>query len=278
MDRKAKNILFKTYWKNGWIDESQRQTSSADFAYAKSKGLMFDPLTISHDECITAIAALLPVISMDKVVRAFLGSLSARRLDWRSGLASYFIARQLTPHKYHKAVSGHGYTNGVISHTSYTCGICRDLQYGIIGDEFYRDVDLNVLNFERIKWGGVRHGHLDYTLFDLQQLHLADIPAPAEEDIRVFKEILQVIENSQADDYPGTLEKNLSPVLKSTKEERKILIEILACIGVLKPGSYNRPGKGKNDWVFVEYWRGEDKYNQEALDAYFAPYIQAGGV
>ncbi|SEW52787.1 hypothetical protein [Chitinophaga arvensicola] len=271
MDKKAKNILFKTYWKNGWIDVPQ--VSTEDFTYARSKGLMFDPLTISHDECIAEISGLLPAISTDKIVKAFLSSLSSRRLDWRSGLASYFIAKQLTPHKFHKAVSGHSYTNGVISHTSYTCGICRDLKYGIIGDEFYQNTDLNVLNFERIKWGGVRHGQLDYTLFDLQQLQSATIPDPTPEDISIFKSILKVIAHSQPNDYPGALEKNLASVIKSTKAERKILIEILACIDILKPGSYDRPLKGKNDWLFVEYWRGEDKYNQEALDRYFAAYL-----
>lgn len=273
MDKKAKNILFKTFWKNGWIDNGLRHLNSADFEYAKAHGLMFDPLTISHDDCIAEILTLLPLISTGKIVKAFLSSLSSRRLDWRSGLASYFIASQLTPHQYDKAVSGHSYTNGVISHTSYTCGTCRDLKYGMTGDQSYKNTDLNVLNFERIKWGGVRHGQLDYTLFDLRQLHLAEIPDPTTEDIEIFKHILATIENSQPDDYPSALEKNLATVVKSTKDERKILIEILACIDILKAGSADRPRKGKNDWKFVEYWRGEDKYNQDALDKYFAAYI-----
>lgn len=273
MDKKAKRILFGTYWKNGWINDHERITNSTDLEYAKSKGLMFDPLTISHDQCLDQIFQILPEITKEKVAKAFLSSLSSRRLDWRSGLASYFIAKQLTNHKYEKAVSGNGYSNGVIISTDYTCGTCRDLKYGIIGDEFYKNIDLNVLNFERIKWGGVRHGKLVYTLFDLQQLHIADIPNPTNEDIEIFKNILTIIGNSQPNDYPSALEKNLATVIKSTKEERKILIEILACIGVLKPKSYDRPGKGKHDWVFIEHWRGEDKYNNEALEIHFGKYI-----
>ncbi|MGL4667902.1 MAG: hypothetical protein ACRCWR_08225 [Saezia sp.] len=274
MDKKAKNILFKTYWKNGWIDEHERKTSPVDFEYAQSKGLMFAPLTISHDECLKQIFEALSKITQNQVAKAFLSSLSTRRLDWRSGLASYFIAKQLTPHAFTKAVSGHSYTNGEVSHTSHTCRICRDLKYGVIGDECYPDTDLNVLNFERIKWGGVRHGDLLYTLFDLQQFSLATIPEPKDEDVRIFKDILTTIENSAPDDYPSTLEKNLSTLLKSSKNERQMLIEILACIGILKPLSYNRPTRGKNDWVFVEYWRGEDKYNHEALASCFSNYSQ----
>lgn len=133
MDKKAKNILFKTYWKNGWIDSNLQQVDPADFAYAKSMGLMFDPLTISHDECVEEILAILPAITIEKVINAFLSSLSTRQLEWRSGLASYFIAQQIPPHKYDKVVSGHSYTNGQISHTSYTCGVCPP-ERGVIGD------------------------------------------------------------------------------------------------------------------------------------------------
>ena len=275
MDKKAKNILFKTYWKNGWIDNKEIKINPMDFEYAKSKGLMFEPLTISHDQCIEKIFEILPTISMDKVATAFLSSLSNRRLDWRSSLASYFIAKQLVPHKYTKALSGQSLgKNGEVTHESHTCSVCRELKYGIIGNENYKNVDLNVLNFERIKWGGVRHGQLIYTLLDLQQFQITEIPRPSTEDIEIFKNILTVIENSQPNDYPSALEKNLATVIKSTKDERKILIEILACIDILKPITYDRPSRGKNDWTFVTYWRGEDKYNEEALNNYFGKYMK----
>ncbi|MDM1044832.1 hypothetical protein HX004_07130 [Myroides sp. 1354] len=274
MDKKAKNILFKTYWKSGWINKKDRHTPPADLAYAKEKGVMFDPRTISHDACLTLIFDILPKISTQHVAKAFLSSLSTRRLDWRSGLSSYFIAKQLTPHQYTKVESGQSLDpHGNVTHISYTCGVCRDSKYGIIGNECYDKVDLNVLNFERIKWGGVRHGDLIYTLFDLEQLQAAVIPDPTTEDIEIFNNILTVIENSLPDDYPGALEKNLATVIKSTKEERQVLIEILACIDILKPTSYDRPTRGKHDWTFVTYWRGEDKYNKEALQQYFGKYM-----
>lgn len=45
MDKKAKKILFSTYWSsNGWKMENERYTSPEDFAYAKEKGLMFEPI------------------------------------------------------------------------------------------------------------------------------------------------------------------------------------------------------------------------------------------
>ncbi len=154
----------------------------------------------------------------------------------------------------------------------YTCRICSKLNYEIIGHENYKNEDLNVLNFERIKWGGLRHSHLIYILFDLQQFQREEIPNPSKEDIEIFRNILAIIENSQPNDYPSALVKNLT-IIKSTKDERKVLIEILACIGILEPSTYTKSRRGKNDWIFVEYWRGEDKYNKEAINNYFGKYM-----
>lgn len=274
MDKKAKQILFKTYWSSqGWIDRKDRFTDPNDFEYAKSKGLMFDSITMSHDECIDNIVTLVKQISKKKVCKAFLSSLSSRRLDWRSSISSYYLGGKMKLHKYTPKVSGHSYEDGKIVHTAYTCGICREVQYGVIGNKNYIDADLNVLNFERIKWGGVRHGDLLYTYLDLRCFSEEDIPEPTTEDKKIFKDILEVISTSQPQDAPGVLEKRLKDVIKGNKAERQILIEILACIGLLEAKSYDRPIRGKNDWVYVTYWRGEDKYNKDVLDEYFSMYL-----
>ncbi|MBW0281463.1 hypothetical protein [Shewanella xiamenensis] len=273
MDKKAKRILFSTYWKNGWIDAKNRSLPESDFNYAKSKGLMFDPLTISHDECILAITALVKGISQTQVTKGFLSSLTSRRLDWRSSLASYAIAQKIPSHQYAPIISGTSYTDGKPTAHSYTCGICRDSQYGIRGSESYNEMDINVFNFERIKWGGVRHGDILYTYFDLNQFIKADIPEPTSEDIVCFREILTIIETSEPNDYPSALEKRLASVIKSSKAERQILIEILASLGILKSNTVDRQRQGKNDWVFAEYWRGEDKYCQQTVEHLFGKYL-----
>ncbi len=273
MDKKAKKILFSTYWNNGWIDSKNRSVSVEDFNYAKSRGLMFDPVSINHDDCIQSIASLVAAISKEEIAGSFLSSLTSRRLDWRSPLSSYVIAKNIPGHKYTPEISGTSYSDGEPVSHSYTCEICRDCQYGVIGDKDYSDVDLNVLNFERIKWGGVRHGEIIYILFDLEQFKKDEIPDPVVEDISCFKEILGTIENSEPGEYPGSLEKRLGSVVKSSKSERQVLIEVLAGIGVLKPGSFDRPTRGKHDWVFAEYWRGEDKYCVETVEEYFGKFL-----
>lgn len=274
MDKKAKSILFKTYWSSkGWKDEYT--TAPDDFLYAKEKGLMFDPLTISHDDCVNQIIEIVNSISSEQVVKAFLSSLSTRRLDWRSGIASYYIAKLMIPHKYTPVESGYSYENGKVSAVSYTCEICKNLKYGVIGNETYIENDLNVLNFERIKWGGVRHGDLLYTLFDLRQFKKEQIPEPMETDITIFKNILSAIGSCETGDFPSVLRDKLKdiPELKSNKNERSVILEILACIGVLNPMSYDRATSGKHDWTFVEYWRGEDGYDTEIVEKYFGRYL-----
>lgn len=274
MDKKAKTILMKTYWSgSGWKDEYT--ITSKDFAYAKEKGLMFDTVSITHDECVKQIKAIVEKITPQQIVKAFISSLSSRRLEWRSGISSYYIAQMLPKHVYTPAISGKSYENGKVVYTSSTCSICRDLKYGVIGKEEYKDVDVNILNFERIKWGGVRHGELIYILFDLQQFIKEEIPEPTDIDIQILKDILQVMISSADDDHPSILCNRLKdiPNFKSNKNERSMLVEILACIGILKPKTYERKIQGKNDWTFVEYWRGEDGYDQEVVNEYFGEYL-----
>ena len=145
----------------------------------------------------------------------------------------------------------------------------------MIGSEKYENEDLNVLNFERIKWGGVRHGELLYTLFDLEQFAKEEIPEPTKEDVEIFKGILLAVDFCNPGDYQSVLREKLRnvPNLKSNKAERDVIIEILACIEVLKPKSYDRPIAGRNDWNFIEYWRGEDGYNKEVVEKYFGEYM-----
>ena len=56
-----------------------------------------------------------------------------------------------------------------------------------------------------------------------------------------------MIQTCQPNDYPSVLCEKIKdiPFFRSNKNERSMLIEILACIGILKPGSYNRTVKNK---------------------------------
>ncbi|UOE39172.1 hypothetical protein [Chryseobacterium oryzae] len=245
MDKKAKNILFKTFWSSqGWLSDENRKLSSEDFEYAKEKGLMFEPISITKKELLEKLRKTVNEIPLSKITNAFLSSLTNKRLDWRSGLASYRNAERILQ------------TN---NYSDYLLG-------------FGENEDLNILNFERIKWSGVRHSNGLYNLLDLTLLQKEIIPQPTEIDIQIFQNILDTINTSKIGETPSILRDRLSEVIKSSKNERHMLMEILGCADILQPLRFDRKEPGKHDWTFVLFWRGEDKYNKENVKKYFKEY------
>lgn len=244
MDKKAKNILFKTYWTSkGWIDRESRKTTPEDFEYAKSKGLMFDPIILTYQEFKAECERLVSNFPLKRATDAFLSSLTNKRTDWRSGIASYANLINLLKE----------------------------------GDTYFYDIDedddINVLNFERIKWGGVRHGNALYNYLDLKILKDEIVAEPTNEDIDIFKNILNAIDKSESTDTASMLREKIKAVWNVSKNERGTLLEILGCCGILETLNYDRKEPGRHDWNFVTYWRGEDKYNKQKVEEYFGEYI-----
>ncbi len=270
VDKKAKQILMKTFWSSaGWKDTRTITFAGEDFEYAKDKGLMFDPVTMSHDECVLRIVELHKLITKEMVAQAFLHSLSTRKVHLRSALSSWALTHSLLPHPFESNI-----------------GRCKSSTYAMYGDcyecdksgiavlESYTNEDINVLNFERMKWGGVRLNHILYCLLDLEQLLAEGTVDVTEEDVTILKHMLTAIKSCQPSDAARQLEKNLSNVLPSNKQERDVMMEILSYAGVLRAGSENRPGRGgKNDFFAVVNWRGVDGYSDHAVEHYFGKWL-----
>lgn len=253
-----------TFWSSkGWKDHRTIEFCGENFEYAKAKGLMFDPISIHHDECVASLKRVVEGITKEHLVAAFLSSLSTRALYLRSAISSWVFAKELSSHDFSQYIDSCGNTN-----LTYLCGICK--QTNMSCSESYKNEDLNVLNFERIKWGGIRLNHVLYCLFDLEQFTKLEKMMPTEEDYTILKRILKTIESIPAHNGPRQLEQALKCIFKSSKDERDVVIEILACIGILQARSDHRPMRGgKNDWHFAENWRGEDGFNKEAIQCYF---------
>ncbi len=214
MDKKALKILTATYWtSNGWKPEEKQITPPEDFLYAKQSGVMFDPIRLSHRDLVRRALEVRGRIDPQVVADAFLASLSTRRLELRSALGSYAVLRHFPPHEHHDRRT--------------SCPVCG------ADDAPDEDEDLNVLNFERFKWGGVRHEEPMYPTFDLEQFLGLDPPLPTDADIEIFRRILQTIESVPPDMSAPRLEKVLGGVFPSNKAERQILITILGYAGIL---------------------------------------------
>jgi hypothetical protein len=268
-DKKALKILFDTYWsESGWKEETV--ISPENFSYAQNAGVMFQSVSLSHDDLMSWLHSSLISVSLENITNAFLASLRTRQLEYRSALGSFAFAKNFPNHVYQSR--------------SYCCSICGTIQNPT------QSYDLSVFNFERYKWGGVRHERPEYIAFDLEQFAKLDRLEPTEQDIDVMQQIIQVIHQCKPSDKPRDLEQKLSPVFKSNKAEREILIQILAYCGILQPSKrsgyfqsftnyFDReiPPANKIDWTYpVCWWRGADGINQSVLEYYF-PQLTKGG-
>ena len=153
-DERAIRTLFATYWSpQGWVDDPS--TPPEELSHAVEAGVMFEPATTeaTHDEVVEAVIAARDRVEEDQVRAAFLHSLTSRRLELRSALGSFAVARHLALHPHDPDASRY-------------CTVCGRLPDAAA-------IDRNVMSFERLKWGGVRHDQLEYVAFDLERFALA---------------------------------------------------------------------------------------------------------
>jgi len=260
-DKRALKILNGMFWSSaGW--NRNPSVPPEDFAYAKAQGLMFDPVDFTHDQATSAAVDAAARISREVVAHAFVSSLKSRRLDLRSALGSYAVGRHMKAHSKINSVGSPG------------CAYC--------GGYDKADADPNVLNFERFKWGGVRHDNPQYIAFDLGTFSFEEV-APSSEDYSILRAIFRTIKSMPQKARLGDLERELSNILPSNNAERRTLIGILGFTGIIADPSRpsfrqhfvpsadrERTPWGKDDWPFpVQWWNGCCGLNQSAVDEWF---------
>lgn len=262
MDKQSLEILMNTYWQTpGWRHDNKTYLSPEDFAFAKSKGMMFDNLSLNHEEALHKLFTSIKSLNKRIVTDGFLASLSSRRLDWRSALGSYAVFQNLTAH--------------LPAENERYCYIC-----GFYFSNY--EHDLNVLNFERFKWGGVRHLNIVYASIDLDLFIQNAPPSPTNQDIQIFQKIVSAI--SQAPKVgSAALQASFSKILKSNKSERDVLIVIFGFCGILgtpeHPGftdsfiPANRRELPNRHFIDMSYpacwWQSDIGINQLRLNEYF---------
>jgi len=210
-DRRALEILFSRYWSpSGWRND--QVTTPADFAHAKSMRVMFDDDPIDHDTAMARLLAARDALQLTRVSDAFVSSLSTRRLDLRSAFGSYAVSRHITRH--------------TISPLDGPCVVCQC---------YPRTTgDLNVLSFERQKWGGVRHDQIEYAQFDLALFAREQVHPVEKEDVQRLAALLDTFRNAPRSTTSGKVQSLLAPIVKSNKAERDVLIGMLGFAGILR--------------------------------------------
>ncbi|NGY06875.1 hypothetical protein [Solimonas terrae] len=263
MDKRALTILHDAHWgSGGW--KRKELVSDADFAYAKEAGVMFDTIAIDHDGIVRKCLTIRERIEPKAVADAFITSLATRSLAHRSALGSYAVLKAFPSH----AWAGEG----------PSCDIC-----GSYSQRESKKEDLNVLNFERFKWGGVRHLQALYAAFDLEQFQMLPHVRVLPEHVSLFKELIACIENVPPGTSSAQLHSHLPKALKSNKPERDILLGILGIAGVLQTAEHRgfqqafvrADHRALPDRRFVDmaypacWWSQSDGINKEAVKAWF---------
>jgi len=267
MDKGLK-VLMATYW-NGRMGKRKAPTAE-DYELAMAEGYMFGSIPVrTHDETLQDLRDILKKISPEDVANAFLYSLSTRQLQYRSALGSYYYALAIPDHS-HDAPG--------------TCNLCNWLPIDPVASPEKELGGCNVFNFERYKWGGVRHTHPEYALFDLEQFLLLPKVIPTDADWTILKSILHAAEelppNKKAGAYRELITKK--QLLKSNKNEIDVLLDILGICGVLSSKDapcycdcfvdvrHRSPKEHTNDYSYpVNWWYVSDGINDERFQKVF---------
>lgn len=272
MDKNLKT-LFKRFWSsNGWTDGV---ISDKGFLEAKEAGYMFYyPKVVSHAETLEQLHNVLEQIKPQDVANAFLYSLSARRLEYRSALGSYWYAQSIPEHK---------------STHETSCNFCNWYEWSALSKNDKRDTGYNIHNFTRYKFGGVRHDHLHYALFDLTQFLLLPKATPSSEDVKILQKILNCIKDLEPHNKAGKYANYLTKqkIIKSNSDEINTLLNILGISGILStekdpcygdkftPTNERYPLEHTNDFSYpLNRWHAKDGVNSKRFDIVFAKAIE----
>jgi hypothetical protein len=266
--KRALKILFDTYWSSkGWKSAGNRgwtpQTPPDDYALATKAGLMFPSREITHDAALDQIGRLRASISPRRVGAAFVESLSSGRIGLRSGLGSYAVALRMPLHRF------------ASSSNDRRCRVC--------GSYLTDDLDCNILNFERHKWGGVRHTHPSYIAFDLERFMVESVGASPVYDPEVLRRLIAAVESIEVDGKLLELVRAFKSVVPGNDAQRRTVISILGFAGILRiadhPGFFQSFTQladreetrwYKDDWPYpIRWWKGGRGIDTEALKFWF---------
>lgn len=265
-DKRALKILFDKYWSStkGWQNNI---LSAEDFECAKKAGVMFDDVSFNHDEIVQKALEQCNSISKAQVVESFLSSLSTRRLELRSALSSFACGCNLPLHKFTPQ------ENNII------CSVCSEIHTN-------KSVDLNILNFERNKFGGVRHLRPTYINLDISLFSKMVVPKPTKSDVEILKSIIASLAALTSNKISDA-EKAIKNSMQGNKNERVNIIATMGYCGILNIPNYEpfyksyisvseraHSNYSKSDWPFpADLWLPVYGLNQEAIQYWFGAYI-----
>lgn len=170
---------------------------------------------MTHDELVGACLEAAERLDKIHVARAFVASLSSRRLDWRGVLPAYAVCRQLPRHEY---APTQVFKAGPDA-SCFICGLPSPSRTRVSGK-------LLVGNLGRAYYLGT-------SLTTLQQFASTDKPEPTETDIGMFTETMNRLRNRNGAKL-GELQKLIQGLFPGNKFEREDFLGALALAGIFQ--------------------------------------------
>jgi hypothetical protein len=225
----------------------------------------------AHAEAIARLRFLADAIEPAAVASAFVASLGSRKLEYRSALGSYAIARVIPEHPLHEDPGAYA-------------SICRFCTWSKMPPGHEEPIE-HLLS-ERSDYGGVRHQDPEYAALDLQSFRELEPLEPTDKDWHWLELILRTPSLLAPNAKPADFERALKGLFPSNKDERRVLIQILACAGIIEasghPGYFDMfvPGREREmppyhylDWGYPTiWWRASDGIRHDRV-AYWFPQI-----
>jgi hypothetical protein len=264
-DQRAIKLLSKACWSSsGW--KSKLDLTHDEMAFLESAGYAPPNREFTHEQCLVWAFESLRAVSTERVSAAFVWSLTSRQLQYRSALGSFAYLHLMPAHQFVR-------TPGFSSDLCMTCGFGRKCSL--------KQKDFVILNFERHKWGGVRHDDVDFNAFDLEMFSRLPEVSPSTQDWDALRAILNAVADASTGKSVGTLKKAVRKIIKSNDAEADTLCHILSYAGILAvddhrgfdvqyvPFSRRADARPKSDQRYpLNCWKGPG-YRHEAIRHWF---------
>ena len=252
-DEKTVKLLNKACWcSSGW--KSKLDLTKAELEHLRTAGLVRDKVQLTHDGLVDWAMQARKKVTRQEVCRAFVASLGTRYLEYRSALGSYAHLHLLKRHS----------LQTTRELPPIECDICGANPTCTVTER-----DFVTLNFERYKWGGVRHPELYFAAHDLEMFAQLPEAKPTADDWTALKAILDLATDPVQGKSVGKLKKGIKQIIKTNDAEADTLCHILSYAGILATEAF--PGydskfiayddraaiKGDNDQDYpLSCWKG----------------------
>ncbi|WP_068774268.1 hypothetical protein [Paenibacillus sp. FJAT-26967] len=255
ISNKLKKLLFSIYWDDGWL-RSPKLLNEEDASLLRKEGLYVDQLSISHDDVIQRMNTIVLQYSPESLGNYLLASLSDRILEYRAIPDCYSNLRPVIPHKF----MGSG--------SCQLCGISKESEH---------DITQSIFTIHKFGAGDTFFAFPN--VFILEKYIELEEPLPNKEDIAVMRKIVKEINTLHPNDGAISLALRLKSIIKSNDEERHLLIELLAKMGIIEPSGdlsekYKKVPTRSNWFGPASIWKGRDSVNPIALKHYFPHYYK----